>query len=144
MKKKQQQHETSLFASTQTTTVILTSYQCKKRKSVVIMSTLHPDVEIPSNNNPKKKPETVLFYNKMKAGVNIIDQMTRKYSVKAANRKWPIHMFYNVINLALINSWILFEIFASWVSVAESLHNVWLKSLQGQLQETLLEKMQLH
>ena len=38
--KKKQQHETSMFASTQTPTVTLTSYQCKKRKSVVIMSTL--------------------------------------------------------------------------------------------------------
>ena len=103
-KKKQQQHETSLFASTQTTTVTLISYQCKKRKSVVIMSTLHFDVEIPSDNNPKKKPETVLFYNKMKAGVDVIDQMTRKYFVKAASRRWSIHVFYNVINLALINS----------------------------------------
>ena len=108
-KKMQQQHETSLFASTQTTTVTLTSYQCIKRKSVIIMSTLHPDVEIPSDNNPKKKPETVLFYNKTKADVDVIDQMTRKYSVKAASRRWPIHVFYNVIDLALINSWILFR-----------------------------------
>ena len=73
------------------------------------MSTLHFDVEIPSDNNPQKKPETVLFYNKMKAGVDVIDQMTRKYFVKAASRKWSIHVFYNVINLALINSWILFR-----------------------------------
>ena len=79
-KKKQQQHETSLFASTQTTTVTLTSYQCKKQKSVVIMSPLHPDVEIPSDNNPKKKPEIVLFYNKTKAGVDVIDQMQRRSS----------------------------------------------------------------
>ena len=73
------------------------------------MSTLHPDVKIPSDNNPKKKPKTVLFYNKTKAGVDVIDQMTRKYSVKAASRRWPIHVFYNVIDLALINSWILFQ-----------------------------------
>ena len=53
------------------------------------MSTLHPDVEIPSDNNPKKKPETVLFYKKSKAGVNVIYQMTRKYSVKAAGRRPP-------------------------------------------------------
>ena len=108
-KKKQQQHETSLFTSTQTAVVTLTSYQCKKQKSVVIMSTLHPDVEISSYNNPKIKLETVLFYNKTKAGVDVIDQMARKYTVKAANRRLPIHVFYNVIDLALINSWILFQ-----------------------------------
>ena len=110
------------------------------------MSTLHPDVEIPFDNNPKKKPETVLFYNKTKAGVDVIDQMARKYSVRAASRRWPIHVFYNAIDLALINSWILFRdtVFVSRASVAKSSHNVWLKNLQGQLQETVLEKMQLH
>ena len=68
------------------------------------MGILHPDVEIPSDNNSKKKTETVLFYQKTKVGVDVIDQMTRKYSVKAASRRWLIHMFYNVIDLAQINS----------------------------------------
>ena len=35
--------------------------------------------------------------------------MAKKYSVKAASRRWPIHVFYNVIDLALTNSWILFQ-----------------------------------
>ena len=35
--------------------------------------------------------------------------MTRKYSVKAGSKRWPIHVFYNVIDPALINSWILFQ-----------------------------------
>ena len=73
------------------------------------MSTLYPDAEIPSHNNPEKKLDTVLFYNKTKAGVDVIDQMARKYSVKAVSRRWLIHVFYNVIDLALINSWILFQ-----------------------------------
>ena len=68
-KRKQQQYETSLFTFTQTAVVTLTLYQCEKQKSVVIMSTLHPDVEISSHNNPKKKPDTVLFYNKIKRGL---------------------------------------------------------------------------
>ena len=78
-KRKHQQHETSLFTSTQTAVVTLTSYQCKKQKIGSNKSTLHPDVEIPSHKNAKKKPETVLFYNKTKAGVGVIHQMARKY-----------------------------------------------------------------
>ena len=35
--------------------------------------------------------------------------MPKKYSVKAASRRWPIHVFYNVIDLALINTWIFFQ-----------------------------------
>ena len=72
------------------------------------MNTLHPDVEIPSDHNPKKN-QRLLFYNTTKAGVDVIDQMTRKYSLKAASRRWPIYVIYNVIDLALINSWILFR-----------------------------------
>ena len=68
-KRKQQRHKTSLFTFTQTAVVTLISYQCKKQKSVVIISTLHPGVEISSHNNPKKKPDTVSFYNRTKLGL---------------------------------------------------------------------------
>ena len=87
----------------------ITSYQCKKSKSVNILSTIHPSVSIPEENSPKKKTESVLFYNKMKFGVDVLDQITRIYSVKAASRRWPIHGFYNIIDLALINSWIVYK-----------------------------------
>ena len=103
--KKQKLHETSLFTRTQSgSTVTLTSYQCKKQNLVLLMTTLHPYVEISSYKNPKKKSKTVLFYNKTKSGIDVIDQMARKYSVKAGSGGWPVHVFYNVIDLALICS----------------------------------------
>ena len=37
------------------------------------------------------------------------DQMTRLYSVKAA-RRWPVHVIYNVVDMALINNWILYKL----------------------------------
>ena len=57
------------------------------------LSTLHKNVYIPKNNNPKHKPETVLFYNQMTVGVDVLDQMSRLYSVKASRRKWQVHIF---------------------------------------------------
>ena len=57
----------------------------------------------------KKKPDSVLYYNKTKVGVDLYDQMTRLYSVKAASRRWPVHVFYNAVDMALINSWILYK-----------------------------------
>ena len=62
------------------------------------MSTFHSDVEIPSDNNLKKKPKNVLFYNETKIGADVIDQMTRKYSVKTVSRRWPIRVFYNILD----------------------------------------------
>ena len=93
-KAKQQLHETTIFkTTTASTSVTLTCYQYKKAKSVIILSTLHVDVGISSKYNAKKKPKTVLFYNKTKAGVDVIDQMTKKYSIKAASQRWPVHVF---------------------------------------------------
>ena len=54
------------------------------------------------------KPETVFFYNQTKVGMDVLDQMSRLYSMKAARRKWPVHIFYDVIDMALINSWVIY------------------------------------
>ena len=43
-----------------------------------VLSTLHRTVAI--GNEPKKVPETVHYYNSRKYGVDIVDQMARKYS----------------------------------------------------------------
>ena len=70
-KAKQQLHETTLFKTTiSSTSITLTCYHCKKAKSVIMLSALHPDVEVSSENNTKKKPET---NNKTKVGVDVVD-----------------------------------------------------------------------
>ena len=85
----------------------LTVYRCKPAKNVVLLSSMHSDVDIA--NNEKKTPETVTFYNSTKYGVDVLDQMARKYTVKAGSRRWPVHVWYNILDLAAINSWILFR-----------------------------------
>jgi len=87
--------------------VTLLMYQAKKNKKISILSTLHNDIDIQVNG--KKKPETILFYNKTKCGVDVLDQMLRKYSVKACSRRWPVVVFYNMIDIALLNSWIIYR-----------------------------------
>ena len=97
-KAKQQLHETTIFKTIAASTiVILTCYQCKKAKFVIILSMLHPDVGISSENNTKKKPERVLFYNKTKAGVDVVDQMTRNILLRQQVKG-------GLIDLAIINS----------------------------------------
>uniref|UniRef100_A0A3B3SZ47 PiggyBac transposable element-derived protein domain-containing protein n=1 Tax=Paramormyrops kingsleyae TaxID=1676925 RepID=A0A3B3SZ47_9TELE len=85
----------------------LTVYQCKARKNVCILSTVHTSVSITSGQ--KSKPETVTYYNRTKVGVDVLDQMVRKYSVKAPTRRWPVTVFYNMLDLAAINASILFK-----------------------------------
>ena len=61
-------HDTTIvkLADAAVATVSITKYQCKKSKSVNILSSLHPNAAIQLENNPKKKPKTVLFYNRTK------------------------------------------------------------------------------
>ena len=35
--------------------------------------------------------------------------MFRLYSVKAASRRWPVQIFYGVIDMALIKSWVIYK-----------------------------------
>ncbi|XP_033319032.1 uncharacterized protein LOC117216437 [Bombus bifarius] len=57
----------------------------------------------------KDLPETVEFYNETKFGVNIARQMITKYSVKLRSKRWPLQVFFNILDLAGINAWILYK-----------------------------------
>ncbi|GBN36766.1 hypothetical protein AVEN_271594-1 [Araneus ventricosus] len=35
--------------------------------------------------------------------------MARKYSTKSKSRGWPVQVFFNILNLAAINAWILYK-----------------------------------
>lgn len=85
----------------------LTIYKSKPNKKVLILSTKHKHIKI--DKAAKKLPETVSFYNNTKFGVDITDQMARKYTVKSGSRRWPLQVFFNILDLAAINSWILYK-----------------------------------
>ena len=72
------------------------------------MSTLHPNVDVPDKTR-KKRPETVEFYNCTKYGVDIVDQMARKYTVRTSTRRWPVQSFQNTLDLAAINAWVIYK-----------------------------------
>ena len=62
-----------------------------------------------TSNEGKKKPETIEFYIMTKCGVDILDAMLKMYSCKVGSRRWPSAVFHNALDLALINSWIIFR-----------------------------------
>ena len=86
----------------------LTVYQAKPTKNVLLLSTMHSTVDI--GDDREAKPETVKFYNSTKFGVDVVDQMARKYTVNAASRRWPVQFFYNILDLAAINAHILYKL----------------------------------
>lgn len=85
----------------------LVAYRAKTSKTVHLLSTMHEGAYCEPDG--KRKPESVLYYNKTKCGVDILDSMCRMMSTKAACRRWPLAVFYNILDLAGINSWIVYR-----------------------------------
>lgn len=87
--------------------VTLTVYAPKRRKTVCILSSLHSVVE--TGDNWKKKPNTVTDYNSCKSGVDAMDQMVREYTVRSGTRRWPVAVFYNMVDIAALNAHVLYQ-----------------------------------
>ena len=87
--------------------VTMTVYQGKTKKNVAILSTIHQNITIA--DNAKKTLKSVKAYNDTKYGVDIVDQMARKHTVRTSTRRWPIRSFQNTLDLAAINAWIVYK-----------------------------------
>ena len=73
------------------------------------MSSTHKHVKV-DESHKKKLPETVQYYNKSKVSVDVLDQMARYHTCKSLSRRWPVAVFFNILDfsISLIN--ILFNI----------------------------------
>nr|CAH7714948.1 unnamed protein product [Callosobruchus chinensis] len=84
----------------------LVSYKTKKNKSVLVLSTMHEGAVVCPTT---KKPEIILHYNQTKGGVDTFDQMCGHRSCSRKTRRWPLCVFYGMLNIACINSWIIYN-----------------------------------
>jgi len=101
-------HSTSFYFTGDTAVL---NYVPKKYKSVVLMSTLHPEKAISFRDD--KKPQMILDYNATKGAVDTLDQLVATYSCKRKSNRWPMIIFYNIIDISAYNAFIL------WTSVDE-------------------------
>ncbi|CAD1472335.1 unnamed protein product, partial [Heterotrigona itama] len=88
----------------------LTIHKSKATENVLLLSSKQNSINIEKNR--KKLPQSIAYYNNTKPA--------RKYTVKSSSQRWPLQVFFNVIDLAGINSWILYketiEKFQEWQS----------------------------
>lgn len=98
--KKREVHS-SIFAHHKEKTLV--SYCTKKNKVVVLVSTMHSDQKIDPGSGESCKPEIVSFY-KTKVGVESVDQMCAKYDCSRNNKRWPMVVFFDLINISGINA----------------------------------------
>lgn len=88
---------------------VLVSYIPKKSKNVLMYSTMHNSASIDESSGGKMKPEIITFHNKTKAGVDVVDQLQGDYNVLRDTRRWPMVVLYAILNIAWINSRIIYE-----------------------------------
>ena len=91
------------------------SYFPKKRKVVTFLSTMHSDkgTESPAS---EKKPLVITYYNAWKGGVGVMDQMVRWFASKRKTRRWPMVIFYNMLDISALKAFIV------WMSLNKENH----------------------
>ncbi|XP_068246457.1 piggyBac transposable element-derived protein 4-like isoform X1 [Palaemon carinicauda] len=78
--------------------------QISRTKKVMLLSSLHHD---PSEVE-KRKTDIQMFYNATKGGVDTFDQMCSTSSCIRKSRRWPMTLFYGILNIIMVNSYILY------------------------------------
>lgn len=88
--------------------VALCSYVPKKKKTVVLISTEHYNSTVDSSK-PAAKPFQILDYNAYKAGVDTMDQMLGGYTCKRGTNRWPLALFFNMLDVAGLAAFIIHD-----------------------------------
>ncbi|KAJ8965808.1 hypothetical protein NQ317_000436 [Molorchus minor] len=96
--------KSSMFTFDETSTLV--SYVPRKNKCVIVLSTMHHDDKLDATTG---KPEMIIDYNHTKGGVDVVDQMSEAYNCARATRRWPLVVFYELLNVAGINTCIVFK-----------------------------------
>lgn len=99
----------SLFGFRKNCTLV--SYRAKKNKQVLLLSSMHDDDAIDNDDNSPThgKPEMILFYNSTKGGVDTVDKYKEQYSVARTSNRWSMTVFYSLLNIAGLNSFIILK-----------------------------------
>ena len=87
---------------------MIVSYCPKKGCMVNMLSMMHalPDI---SSISCEKKPEVILYFNSTKSVVDILDRMVRTYTSKRMTRRWPVALFYNMLDVSAVNAYVVWQ-----------------------------------
>ncbi|KRX60111.1 hypothetical protein T09_14514 [Trichinella sp. T9] len=77
----------------------LVSYILKRKKCVLLLSTMHHDDAV--NEDQERKADIVLFYNETKSGVDTLDQPVLVYTCKRRTRRWPMDDYRTEFNIKM-------------------------------------------
>ena len=81
----------------------LCSYMATRTKCVVMLSTMHKTSDIDPEDNGK--PYCIQDYNSTKYAVDRVDQMVNTFTCRRKNRRWPMYIYFNIMDLAALNAY---------------------------------------
>lgn len=120
--------------------ITLVSHVTHANKCVVLLSSEHYSEKF-DENAQKKTPEIISHYNNTKGGVDTLDRMAGEYTCQRMTRRWPMALFMNMIDLAGVNSFILWkDVHPEWHKGNESRRRLFLLELSKQLVEPLISR----
>lgn len=91
----------------------------------------HDEVIDPNNHN---KPDIVTYYNQTKSGVDNFDHLLRLYSCKRKSNRWPMTLFYNILDCGALSAFILWtQKFPEWQQNKHYKRRIFLKELGREL-----------
>jgi hypothetical protein len=117
----------------------LVSYMAKPSKCVITLSTLHNTSTF--ENDESKKPSSIIDYNATKYPVDMIDQMCNEFSTRRKIRRWPMTLFFHIIDTCGINAYITWlKLFPDWqVGKAKQRRQLFLKELSLELMKPWMD-----
>lgn len=117
----------------------LISMITKKKKAVVVLSTMHDTDTV---NDVTQKPTQIMDYNSTKGGVDTVDLMCSRISTSRRTQRWPVTIFFRLLDLAGINSLRIFQWNTAHVKVIR--RRIYIKQLALDLMsENLKQRAQL-
>lgn len=103
----QREVHSSIFGFQKNCTLV--SYVPKKNKSVLMISSMHDNTAIDETTGEQKKPVIITDYNDTKYGVDILDKMCRQYDVSRNSKRWPLTLFFHILNVGAVNAMIIYK-----------------------------------
>lgn len=116
----------------------LVSYTTKNSKNVCLLSTAHATEQL---NDRTKKPTVIHDYNAHKGGVDTFDKMLRAYTCKRKNLRWPVLLFFNMIDVGCFAAFRTFELcHQNWKGNPQDKRKLFLKELAFDLARNNMQK----
>ena len=75
----------------------------------MLLSTMHHTDEIDPDSGEFKKSYMLMFFNSTKGGVDIVDEYMARYSVARTSNRWPLILFFTLLNKVGNNSFIILK-----------------------------------